>query len=440
MKKALWINIAILLLACIVIVTGCAAKQAANEAAPPPIGASADFVFGKQAHEFCPATVDEFVPVFATQMVRYSQIAPLCWPNNAVMEKSVVLEDVDTNRIWHITPNGDVTELSEEDADLMGISRRDRPDDFSFFSGGMYITISDQSVYAQRGSDKPHVGAYDAILWLTHEGFHEWEQSKKWEASDSESIANAGREEYLLDVSARAKRNLLQKQLLWAAADPGNKQKVLDALATYEDYKTKFSNDYDNALYYDRIEGTALYFEIVSSIYVFYPDQVGSRVDLERALAHLAQKYEENYISLGVVSESYYAGMLACILLDRLDENWKEHLMQEPSITPLEMLSLHYSDETLPEPRQLTAEELDSVTEAIRDKVRYLAERQTSILAGIVQVLDSLSGEERIAYELFFDEMLQGFQDMLKILPEEEQRSQEDFILAMQEEASRKPA
>ena len=402
------------------------------ETATPPGDTASGFTFGKQAHAFHPETVDEFVPVFAEEMARYNQAAPLCWPDNAVSGKSVVLEDIGTSRFWFIAPDGAVSELSDADAELMGVSRRERPDDFSFYDGGMYISVSDQSVADQYGADKPHVGAYDSILWLTHEGYHKWEQDEKWNKPDVEDSANPGREEFLLDISARAKRNLLQRQLMSAVAKPCATNLVLDALATYEDYKVQNADDHKNAVLFDRIEGTAQYFEVVSSLYIFYPDQVRGKEDVERALAYLAQ-YEDSYIRLGVVSEAYTIGMFACVLLDRVDENWKERVMLEEFVTPLDILLSNYKDEKLPEPKQLTPEEIESVTEDIREKVRFLIERQIPVLTEIKQGLDDLPEDYRVVYEMYLDEMLEKFIDMISILPEEEQKAQEDFIKSMKE-------
>jgi len=407
------IGIAVVLAVSTMLAAGCAAKPAAASAAQP-------------------GTVDEFVPVFAYEMARYNQAAPLCWPDNAVFGKSVVLEDVDTNRFWLIAPDGAVSELSEEDAGMMGVSRRDRPDDFSFYDGGMYITVSDQSVKDKYGWDKPHVGAYDSILWLTHEGFHKWEQDGKWSRPDQEADVNSDREEFLLDISARAKRGILQRQLMRAAAEPGNTGLILDALATYEDYKTQNAGDYENAMYFDRIEGTAQYFELVSSLYIFYPGGINSKADLERAFVDMAQ-YEDSYVRLGAVSESYNIGMFACVLPDRLDGNWKEEIMSDPCATPLEILSARYEGEMLPAPKQASQEEIDKLTEDVREKVRFLIERQTQVLTGLKMSLVDMPAEERAAYEMFFDDLLGRFQDMIVILPADEQQAQEDFITAMRQ-------
>jgi len=432
MNKLSKIGIAVVLSTCMMSAIRCAAKPAEVEIEPPKGEIFTGFTFGNQPYAFHPETVDEFIPVFAAQLTRYNQIAPMFWPDNAVVDKTVVLEDVDTNRFWLIAIDGTATELCEEDVEQMCVSRRERADDFSFYEGGMYITVSDQSVKDKNGWNKPHVGAYDSILWLTHEGFHNWEQGDKWNKPDQEDIANSDRDEFFLDISARANRNLLQRQLMRAAAEPGNMELILNALITYENYKKQNADDNRNALYFDRIEGTAKYFELVSSLYIFYPDQISSKEDLEQAFTYLAQ-YEDSYIRLGVVSESYNIGMFACVLLDRLDENWKERVMREQFITPLEILSSHFKNEILPEPKQITQEEIESVTEDIREKVRFLIERQIPVLTGIKQGLGDLTEEDRIVYRMFLNEMLQRFKDMITILPEEEQEAQEDFIRIMQE-------
>ncbi|MDR1771043.1 MAG: hypothetical protein LBS02_10445 [Hungatella sp.] len=49
---------------------------------------------------------------------------------------------------------------------------------------------------------------------------------------------------------------------------------ILDALATYAGYKEKFPGDYRDSDYWDRIEGTATYYEIMAGLYLSYPDKV----------------------------------------------------------------------------------------------------------------------------------------------------------------------
>ena len=116
-------SMAIVLSVCMLFGTGCGAKPAGTETETPTGDIVAAFSFGKQAHDFHPENVDEFIPVFAEEMARYNKIAALCWPDNAVMGKSVVLEDVDTNRFWYIMPDGAATELSEKNVEQMGVFR-----------------------------------------------------------------------------------------------------------------------------------------------------------------------------------------------------------------------------------------------------------------------------------------------------------------------------
>jgi hypothetical protein len=395
------------------------------------MGGGAGFIFGERAHASHPNTVNEFVPVFAAELKRYNLAAPSLWPDNPVAGKSVILEDVDTGRFWSIGPEGGVAAYKKADIDAMGVTRRERPDDFSFFDGGAYITICGKSVADRIGSKQPHVGAYDSILWLTHEGFHKWEQSDRW-AADPENIPNREREEFYADIASRVKRSLLQKQLMRAVAEPDNPALILDALATYGDYKEKSKNDYELSLYLDRIEGTAAYYELVSSLYIFYPDQIEDKDDLSRAISYLA-RLEDDYCAIGLVSEAYNIGRFAGALLDRVDESWKGRIAAEPLLTPLEMLARLYSDEALPVPRQPSREETEFVTEAIRDKIRFLTERQVTTLTALKQSISGMSEDERPVMETYLQYMMQNFEEMIKILPESEQKAQEGFIAAMRE-------
>ena len=386
-----------------------------------------EFLFGKQAHAFHPETTDAFIPVFAAELKRYNEIAHLLWPDNSVTNQSVVLEDVDNHRCWFIEPDGAIRLLSETETTNLGISRRGNPDDFSFYHGGMYITISEQSLREQTGADKLHVGAYDSILWLTHEGFHKLEQEEKWNKPEHEDIPNPDRKEYLTNISARAKRNLLQRQIMQAVADPDNPALILDALATYEDYKIQNADDFALTFYWDQIEGTASYFEVVSSLFIFYPDQVHSKEDLARAFAFLA-KHEDLYIAVGKVSEAYTLGIFVGALLDRLDVDWKESIMREPLRTPIEILRLHFEGATLPEPRQLTEEEIASVTAEIQERIRFLVERQISVLTMLKQTLALMPDEEKRIMEGYLESALQSFEEMIVVLPQEEQNALEDFV------------
>ena len=377
------------------------------------------FSFGPQAHEAQPKTIDDFIPLFAEQLRRYSEVAPELWPDNAVVNQSAVVEDVDTNRLWLIAPDGTVKPLSEEEADSMGVIRRDRASDFSFFDGGTYITVSESELNDQsRWKKYIHLGTYDTLIWLTHESFHTLEQSK-WAVVDAEDIINRDREEFLEDTLARAKRDLLQRQLLKAAGAPEDTQLILEALATYESWKTQFPEDYRNALYFDRIEGTAFYYELVSSLYSAYPDQVTNKSDLDRALAQLTgHEGASVYLRLGVASEGYTVGGIACILLDRLESDWKERIINDPKATPIEMLSQHFSGQTLPEPQQLTESDIDLVKERILGKYILLVDAKKRGLQMLDDMLQGLPKEQQGLIEDYRQEAQTDLENLEKLIQE----------------------
>jgi hypothetical protein len=226
----------------------------------------------------------------------------------------------------------------------------------------MYLAVAESDLTNYLLFEKYlHVGTYDAFITFTHESFHMKEQTK-WAMMND--VPNIDREEFLENTTARAKRTLLQRQLLKAINAHGDKQLILKALATYEDYKTQFPDDYSYSIFTDRDEGTAYYYELVSSLYSAYPGQINSRDDLFRALALLATR-EDIYVDIGLVAEGYNVGGFACVLMDMLGFDWKAQLMSDANATPIEMLAEAFANETLPPPAQLTQQEIDAVSERI---------------------------------------------------------------------------
>jgi hypothetical protein len=326
------------------------------------------FTLGPQAHSFQPATIDEYMPVLAKQVKTYNEIAPNLWPDNALVNQSVVVEGIESKRFWFIDPEGAVTPLSKKEALRYGFKRLAYVGGFSFFDGGVYLAVTEDDLANYlMWQNYLHLGTYDSILFLTHEGFHAREQSK-WQMMSN--VPNPGRNDFIENTPARAKRALLQKQLLKAVSAQGSMEPVLDALATYNDWKAQFPDDYKNSVYFDRIEGTANYFELITGLYCGYPDQVKTMEDLDRALALLATR-EDNYIRHGLVKESYCAAAFACVLLDRFDSGWKKTLMDDPVATPIEMLyqCLLLKEETLPAPKIITQAEIDMVAEEMKKPV-----------------------------------------------------------------------
>ena len=318
------------------------------------------FLFGPQAHPTQPVQIDEYVFVLAEQLKQYNEVAPVLWPDNALINQSLLVEEIRKNRFWLIAPDGDLTTLSKKEVSQLDVTRLSYFDGFSLFDGGMYLAISQDDLTNYLVFQKYlHLGTYDPFITFTHEGFHAREQSKWPKLND---IPNGERNEFTDNKPARAKRYLLQKQLLKAVSEPGDTSLILDALATYADWKTEFPEDYRNSVYFDRIEGTAYYYELISCLYAAYPTQIKNRNDIDYALALLATR-DDIYTKYGLTAEGYTVGGFSCVLLDRLESGWKYTLISDPEATPIELLLKHFENETLPEPQQLTQSEIEDISE-----------------------------------------------------------------------------
>jgi hypothetical protein len=323
---------------------------------------NAEFTLGVQAHTQ-PKTMDEYVELLAEQIKRYNEVAPSLWTDSALVNRSAVVEALESNKIWLISPDGSVTESSKKELSERGVVRLAYFNGFNVFDGGAYIAVSQEDLEnCLLWQQYLHFGFYDPFITFVHESFHGVEQTR-W--ADADGLPNAGeRDEYLDNVPARAKRALLLKQILAAVAKPEDASLVLDALATYEDYKTQFPDDYENARSADRTEGTAFYYELISCLYAAYPDRIRDRNDLDRALALLATR-DDVYVEYGLVVEGYGIGGFAGVLLDRFEDDWQERLMANADLTPMDLLSQHFAGAALPAPQRLTDEEIEATRAAI---------------------------------------------------------------------------
>ena len=340
-------------------------KEVTSNVATIQAATDGTLTLGVQAHPIQPTKIDGYINILAGQVSRYNKIAPNLWSDNTIVNQQVIVEEIEKAEFWRIAPDGAVTTLSEDEALTYGFYRGSYFGGFDFFDGGAYLAVSEKDLNNYLLFEKYlHLGTYDAFITFVHEGFHVIEQPK-WEKISASNVLNTERDEFLQDTPARAKRDLLQRQLLKAVNEPGSTQPILDALATYEDYKKQFPEDYKNSVYTDRIEGTAYYYELISCLYLSYSEQIKSAGDLERALALLATR-DDIYVEHGLVVEGYHIGGFSCALLDRLERDWEERLKNDAEMTPIEMLYQHFSDETLPPPKQLSQEEIDAVGAAIK--------------------------------------------------------------------------
>lgn len=78
---------------------------------------------------------------------------------------------------------------------------------------------------------------------------------------------------------------------------------------------------------------------------------------------------EDIYVDIGLVSEAYQVDGFACVLLDRLESDWKERLMKDPNATPIEMLLQHFAAEPLPAPVTPTQPDIDAVGAKIQQQL-----------------------------------------------------------------------
>jgi len=204
----------------------------------------------------------------------------------------------------------------------------------------------------------PYLGTYDVFITYVHEMFHILEQPT-WTESE---VSNSDRDERLYDTAAREKRNLLQHQLLAAAAGD-DEELIRQACATWVDYKENFAEDYEASLYFDRTEGTAHYFEIKACLYAAYPEFVKTEADFQKAVALYASRPEFE-VGVGTVREGYCIGAMGCVLLDRLGiADWQRTLMENPKMSALDILTANCGD--LPAASDVTQENKDETGKQI---------------------------------------------------------------------------
>jgi len=309
-------------------------------------------------------TMEEYLDLLAKQLVRYNELAPTLWPDNPLVNQSLYVEDIDSGKFWKIDPAGNIADTTKDEIQKLGMYPNGQFNGHDFYKEGAYLSVSeaDLSNYALY-QKYLHLGSYDAFITFVHEGFHAIVQSG-W--TSDKGLTNTERDEFKENAEARAKRMTLQQQLLQAISQPGDTGLILAALSTYEDYKTSFPEDYKNSILSDRSEGTAYYYELISCLYASYPDQVNDKDSLDKALALLATRPDE-YTDIGLVVEGYHVGAYAAILLDRLNVDWKKDFGNNPTATPIELLSQHFNGEELPSPHQVIPSDIDAIKVAIKE-------------------------------------------------------------------------
>lgn len=358
----------------------------------PDIKASG-FCFGVNCQD-APKTADAFLTVFANQIKNYNSVAPSLWPENKVVNLYVAVESIENNKSWLISPKGDIKTLSEKQLKALCPARARYNIGFTPFKNdslqGVYLALSEEALSNVLEYQKyQYLGTYDLLLTHNHEMFHQLEQDQHW--ASPETINNRSRNPMLDNREARTERHLLYKLLLEANSMEASAQKdtlILQVLSNYQHYKTTHPEDFKAATYYDRIEGTAHYYEIISSLYSAYPTQIHSPETLRAGLRILAESSNPKpYEDSGIDNESYIIGAWVGFLLDELQEDhtvWKKEIMQNADLTPLDILAQIYEGKPLPPPVK--------PTNALEEQINTSIQEQTNkkVAPGIFRMLYQL--------------------------------------------------
>lgn len=316
-------------------------------------------------------TAEEYVKVLAAQIRRYNTNAEAFWPDNRVKNQYAIVESIEKKDAWLISPTGEITSLTKSELKELAPVRQPYDTGFLPFETdeiqGMYMALSEVALNNYLSFEKyQYLGTYDMFLTYSHEFFHILEQDV-WKSP--ENIYNRARNERRDNLEARSARNLLYEQVLAAVIANSNtkEQKTLEAIATYVKYKKDFPEDYQDGKYFDRVEGGARYFELNTSLYAAYPDQIKSLEDIDRALVTLA-KHENPLTEVGLISEGYAIGGWAGVLLDQLTDNpleWKKELEEKAEYSTLDLLENLYAGADLPSTDSIGADRKQKVQEAI---------------------------------------------------------------------------
>lgn len=336
-------------------------------------------------------TASEFIPAFANQIKNYNQVAPSLWPQNHVVNLYAAVQSIESGSTWLISPNGDTRSLTKNELIALCPSRPKYNIGFAPFRNdsiqGVYLALSEDALKnVLEYQQYQYLGTYDLLLTYSHEMFHSYEQDKNWKTP--QTIDNRSRNPGFDNPKARVERHLITKLLLNSAAaatQPERDSLILQSISNYQKYKNDYPNDYNAARYFDRIEGTAHYYEIMSSLYSAYPQQVNSKEKLIEAMRVLASgNNPKPYSEPGIITESYIIGAWTGFLLDEVQDNnnqWKTAIMEDPVLTPLDILSRQFQDFTLPSPIKASPEIENEVLSAIKK------EKDKKVAPGIFRML-----------------------------------------------------
>lgn len=315
-----------------------------------------------------PTSFEEYVQVVSKQVTHYQKNIDSYWPNNPEKDQYLLVQNLNNKQSVMISPLGDIKKLSKKDFLEYNVGPTLNTDgQWSPFKkgdiSGAYIGVIPDNLTNYYGFQRyEHLGTYDQFLSYSHELFHSITQ-EKWEGSQLEE-SNANRDERLEDSQARRYRMLLQIQLKEAISNKENREELtLAALKTYKTYQSDSTDDLSVSNLFDRIEGTAYYYELVSSLYAGYPEQITTQEDVYDALSALLSDDNPAYRNNGATSEGYSIGGFAGILLDikaikdgKDPDEWKIEIEQNKDVSPISLLEKEYADNSLPDQAAIPSE------------------------------------------------------------------------------------
>lgn len=302
-----------------------------------------------------PTTLDEYMEITAPQIGQFHQQANAVWPDAAFDGSVAYFVTADKHRAWKVKHDGSYYEL--EDPTHMPLYSMVVGYSTEFYimdeavegEKGLVIVISEDELLDQIAAQKyTHVGTYDAIITYIHEGFHAFTQSgEEWVADSSDHTG----ENYLDNVEARQLRTYALELLHQAILDEANRDLyTLQAIKVYQEYQVQFPGEYRTLRYQDKMEGTAMYFEVVSCLQVCYPETVNTENYLDAATLWVSNRRVQG--SVGASKEAYELGAACGILLDLKSEDktaWKHAIAQGGNQTPLELLATRYTQQEIDE-------------------------------------------------------------------------------------------
>lgn len=302
-----------------------------------------------------PATLDDYVQQTASQIGKFNKRAESFWPGTSFDGAVVYFISNDRKNAWKVEYDGSYTKVENvksvpRHGSVLGYEMEFFPLRVEIDGvKGMVIVISQDALLDQKSYEKyTHLGTYDPLLTYIHEGFHLFAQDgDRWENAD---VSTAIRENALDNLEARKLRTYTLKLLSRALQDEENRDLYMkQAVKLHQEYKTTFVKEYERVRYFERIEGTASYYEVVASLQVSYPETI-HETNYAKAVA-LWSTHRRPEEVLGASHEAYELGILAGVLLDLKSDpsEWKEKIERDPETTPMDLIEGLYTKEELDE-------------------------------------------------------------------------------------------